>query len=139
MIRFTLSCAEGHRFDSWFQSSAAFDALQGKGHLSCSVCGNPAVEKALMAPAVAASDAEPAPAQKDHSKAAAAIEALRRKVEETSDYVGPRFATEARAMYLGEMPQRPIYGEARGDEAKALIEDGIPVAPLPFIPRKRSN
>ena len=138
MIRFNLSCADGHRFDSWFQSSDAFESLQRKGHLSCAVCGSAAVDKALMAPAVAASEGA-APTRETASKAAAASEALRKKVEETSDYVGPRFADEARAMYLGEVPHRSIYGEARGDEAKALIEDGIPVAPLPFIPRKRSN
>ena len=147
MIRFTLSCAEGHRFDSWFQSSSAFDALQSSGHLSCAICGGTGVEKALMAPALGQSEeAAPAPAKAqearpapDRAAAEAALRAFRKKVEETSDYVGPSFAKEARAMHLGEVPERPIYGEARGDEARALIEDGIPVAPLPFVPRKRTN
>ena len=146
MIRFSLSCADGHRFDSWFQSSDAFDTLQRAGHLSCAVCGSTDVKKALMAPAVslAETDAQtasaPSPTQADAPEGAQkAIAELRKKVEETSDYVGLEFAAEARAMHLGDIPERPIYGEAGRDEAKALIEDGVPVAPLPFLPRKVTN
>ncbi|RJL00495.1 DUF1178 family protein, partial [Paracoccus aestuarii] len=71
--------------------------------------------------------------------AEAALEALRRKVEESSDYVGLSFAEEARAMHDGTKPARAIHGEARPEEARRLIEDGVPVAPLPFLPRRRAN
>lgn len=139
MIKYALECNEGHQFESWFQSNAAFDDLQKAGHLSCTVCGSGNVEKALMAPrvtgVVAQPDAQAAP-RRDTEKA---LTDLRRKVEETSDYVGDKFAQEARAMHLGDKPERAIYGEARLDQAKSLIEDGVPLMPLPFMPKKKLN
>lgn len=138
MIRFSLKCAEGHGFDSWFQSGAACDGLIARDLVACPECGSHAVSKALMAPAVAATKAEDTPAP------AAAVsdprlEALRAHVESNSDYVGTGFASEARAMYLGEVPERPIYGEARPDEARALLQDGVPVLPLPFVPSRKAH
>ncbi|MET4128514.1 hypothetical protein ACSSV6_001838 [Roseovarius sp. MBR-38] len=134
MIRFSLKCDAGHRFDSWFQSAEAFDRLSASGMLACAICGSAAVEKALMAPQVqnARADTAPHPAEQ-------ALAELRRRIEETADYVGPRFASEARDMHDGVVPERAIYGEARPEEARRLIEDGIPVAPLPFTPRRKSN
>ena len=136
MIRYALKCTEGHGFESWFASGAAYEKLARAGHLSCPICGATKVDKALMAPAVAQASA---PAETDEAALARKIEALRRAVEENSDYVGLEFARKARAMHAGEEPERPIYGEARIDEARALLDDGIAVAPLPFIPRARSN
>lgn len=136
MIRYSLKCAEGHEFESWFASGEAYEKLARGGHLSCPVCGAVRVEKALMAPAVSNAAA---PTETQEAALARKIEALRREVEEHSDYVGPEFANKARAMHLGEEPQRAIYGEARIDEARALLDEGIAVAPLPFIPRARSN
>lgn len=136
MIRFSLRCERDHGFESWFASNAAFDSLAKAGQLSCPVCGSARVEKALMAPAVAASDApEAAPLD----RMAGMLAAWRKQVEENSDYVGVEFAREARAIHEGLAPERPIWGEARPAEAKALIEDGIPVAPLPFLPRSKTN
>lgn len=134
MIRFSLKCEAGHRFDSWFHSAAAFDKLAASGMLSCAVCGSPAVEKALMTPQVqnAGADAAPHPAEQ-------ALAELRRRVEENADYVGTRFAREARDMHDGLIPTRAIYGEAKPEEARRLIEEGVPVAPLPFTPRRKSN
>jgi hypothetical protein len=137
MISFSLQCGNDHRFDSWFTSSGAYDSLQKAGHLACPICGDSTIEKALMAPAISAADT-PAPISKK-SEVEAAMAQMRRMVEENSDYVGMNFAAEARAMHLGDMPARPIYGEAKGEEARALIEDGIPVAPLPFLPRAKVN
>ena len=140
MIQYSLKCAQGHSFDSWFQSAAAFDKLAAAGHVSCATCGSAEVEKALMAPRVnAAQDEKPAQLTAPKSQAEQALAALKAHVEKTSDYVGRSFAKEARAMHLGEAPERPIWGEARGDEAKALIDDGIPIAPLPFTPTRKSN
>jgi hypothetical protein len=135
-------CAEGHRFDSWFQSAAGFDTLHAAGHLACVVCGNAGVEKALMAPAVAvAVPARMAPPEitMPRNDAERALAALRAKIEAGSDYVGMNFAAEARAIHDGNAPERSIYGEARADEARALIEDGVPVAPLPFLPTRKAH
>ncbi|KIT14421.1 DUF1178 family protein [Jannaschia aquimarina] len=153
MIRYALKCAEGHDFESWFQSAEAYDTLAASGHLSCTICGGSDVRKALMAPKVAANDARsdapsdatpPArplsnPGAAPSNPAEAAIAALREKVEKTATYVGGAFAKEARAIHEGEKPDRPIWGEANATEARALIEDGVPVAPLPFRPKSKSN
>lgn len=146
MIRYALKCRDGHAFDSWFQSVGAFDTLRSQGHVACPVCGTGEVEKSLMAPAVAqtrtAEAAEPA-ARGDLSTPANPLEqamaALRRQVEENSEYVGMNFAAEARRIHGGEAPERAIYGEARPDEARKLLEDGVPVAPLPFLPARKAN
>lgn len=143
MVRYRLACAEGHGFDSWFASASAFDDLAARGLLACAECGSPRVEKALMAPAVATREApEPAPARplsEPRDPREAMLAEMRRKVEESSDYVGLSFAAEARRMHEGAIPERSIWGEAKPDEARALIEDGIPVAPLPFLPRRSTN
>lgn len=138
MIRFTLRCPKDHRFDSWFPSAEAFDRLQAAGHLSCAECGDASVEKALMAPAVASARAD-AVAEDRVDPRMAALQALKARIEAETDYVGDGFAREARAIHDGAAPERPIWGEARPDEARALIEDGIPVAPLPFVPTRKTN
>jgi hypothetical protein len=107
--------------------------------LACAVCGSVAVTKALMAPAVTTERPAERPLSAPASPAEQALADLRRKVEESSEYVGLSFAAEARAMHDGDMPERSIWGEARADEARRLIDDGVPVAPLPFGPRKRTN
>ena len=146
MIKFSLRCGQGHQFESWFQSGAAFDNLQTRKLVACPVCGDIAVEKALMAPAVTqaqppASAAQPAspPAKPDSTELAAKLRELRAHVEANSEYVGDNFASQARAMYLGDIPDRPIYGEARAQDAKALLDDGVPVLPLPFTPTRKAN
>ncbi|SLN35719.1 hypothetical protein ROG8370_01472 [Roseovarius gaetbuli] len=149
MIQFSLKCAEDHRFDSWFQSAEAFEKLRARSMVTCAVCGSDEVEKALMAPRVRSSrkDApDGAPPQaaggalsKPASPAEQAMAELRRKIEENSEYVGGNFAREARDMHDGVTPERAIYGEARPEEARKLLEEGVPVAPLPFIPGRKSN
>lgn len=157
MIKYTLKCTNDHRFDSWFQSAAAFDKLKAAGMVACAVCGDTNVEKAMMAPRVrparsaAAKPQEttpdPAPEavstpgllSQPASPAEQALKELRDHVEANSDYVGKDFASEARAMHDGDAPERPIYGEAKVEEAKALIEDGVPVAPLPFNIGRKTN
>lgn len=148
MIRYSLSCDAGHGFESWFQSAAAWGTLQASEMINCPVCGSTKVEKALMAPTVrparnAAPAAPDTPARPlsspPVSEAEQAMAALRAKIEASSEYVGLNFAAEARAIHDGDAPERAIYGEAKPDEAKRLIEDGIPVAPLPFIPVRKTN
>lgn len=158
MISFSLHCPDNHRFDSWFQSAAGYEALVKAGHLSCPICGSTEVSKALMAPAVrparsqgrlpefsetvAARDAvvtKDTPLQTPSNDREAALAALRLQVEANSDYVGLNFVAEARAIHDGDAPARSIYGEAHIDEARKLLEDGVPVAPLPFMPMRKVN
>ncbi|MDX8347308.1 DUF1178 family protein [Cognatiyoonia sp. IB215446] len=134
MIKFHLKCDQGHEFESWFQSGAAFDKLVAGGMVTCTACGSTSVTKSIMAPAVSTSSQITAPKQTE-----AALAAFRKKVEENSDYVGTSFAKEARDMHDGLTPERPIYGEAKFNEAKKLLDDGIPVMPLPFVPSKKTN
>lgn len=131
MIRFTLTCDQDHSFESWFADNAACDKLMSAGMVTCAECGSTQVSKALMAPSVAAKGHVTAPE--------APLEKLKREVEANSDYVGMSFAQEARDMHDGVIPDRPIYGEAKPAEAKKLIEDGVPVLPLPFVPTKKAN
>ena len=150
MIRYTLSCGKGHGFESWFQNADAFEALARAGQLACPVCGDAAVEKGLMAPAVApARRAEAARAAAEAkgkpgltapaSELEEALAGMRRHVESNSEYVGMNFVAEARAMHEGDAPERSIYGEARPEEARKLMEEGVPVAPLPFLPSRKAN
>lgn len=151
MIRYTLTCAEGHHFDSWFQSADAFDGLAARGLLSCAQCGGGGVKKALMAPRVTTHDHDqaaavpggahdrPAMLSEPANKTEEMLRAMRDHLARHSTYVGGRFAAEARAMHLNETEARMIHGEAAPDEARALIEDGVPIMPLPFIPPDKTN
>ena len=156
MIRYSLRCAEGHAFEGWFPDAAGFERQRDGGLLACAACGSTRVDRALMAPRVrsgraasengareAAGDApapatEPAPAI-EVSPAERAMAELRRRVEAHSTYVGRDFAARARAMHQGEAEERCIHGEAAPEEARALLEEGVPVAPLPFAPRRKAN
>ena len=141
MIHYALKCSEGHRFESWFKSASAFDSLRAAGHVTCNACGSTNVEKAVMAPSVTGTrePKTPGPLSTPQSREEMALAALRRHIEENADYVGNNFADEARSIYLGSAPERPIYGEANGAQARALIEEGVPVTPLPFLPNRKAN
>ncbi|MGV6847684.1 MAG: DUF1178 family protein [Marinibacterium sp.] len=143
MIQYSLKCSDGHDFDSWFRSADDFDSLSAAGLVQCAVCGSGTVEKAVMTPRVQASRSAAKKPEPDLRAPASAAEAdlaeMRRKVEETADYVGKDFAREARAIHDGDQPERPIYGEARLEDARKLVDDGVPVAPLPFIPQRKTN
>lgn len=134
MIHFHLKCDQGHEFESWFQSGAAFDKLSAAGMVNCAACGSANVGKSMMAPAVSTSSEIVAPKPAENP-----VAALRDRVEASADYVGSNFAKEARDMHDGIAQERPIYGEARLQDAKKLVDDGIPVVPLPFVPRKKTN
>ena len=141
MINYTLKCDQNHTFDSWFKSAEAFEMLVKKSMVVCSECGSTKITKAIMAPSVSTSrkrDNKPSELEKK-SKLKNDILELKKKIEANSEYVGNNFANEARSMYLGETPERSIYGEAKADDAKKLIDDGIPVMPLPFLPAKKAN
>ncbi|NQY59803.1 DUF1178 family protein [Cognatishimia sp.] len=146
MIQYTLKCSNDHRFDSWFQSAEGFDKLKAAGMVTCPTCGDTKVEKAIMAPRVRPARSAAAPVKEAEKPLSApanpaeqALAELKKQVEKNSDYVGANFAQEARSMHMGDTPERAIYGEAKPEEAKSLIEDGVPVVPLPFTPGRKSN
>ena len=144
MIRYNLKCDQDHGFESWFQSADSFDDLSSKGLVECPTCGSKAITKSLMAPKVQGTkkskDMTPNPAASSPDQVReTALAELRKQVEENSEYVGMNFASEARAIHSGDSPERAIYGEARPAEAKSLIEDGEPVTPLPFAPKRKMN
>ena len=141
MIRYALTCDHDHEFEGWFGSSTDFDDQQGRGLLECPLCASKAVRKQIMAPAVAGTkrtvrEELPAKAQAMMMEAAGRI---RRHVEENFDDVGDAFASEARAIHEGRAEDRGIYGQATPKEVRDLMEDGVPVAPLPAEPPKKTE
>lgn len=141
VIQYSLQCSQGHRFDAWFKSAAAYDEQQARGIVTCAQCGDVHVEKAPMAPAVARTDGERVSLSAAHPDAIRFREMLReyrRKVMSEADYVGDRFAEEARKIHFEEAEARGIYGQATRDEVAALIEDGVDFMPLPDVPEEHN-
>jgi len=145
MIRYDLICDKEHDFDGWFRNSEAYDAQAAAGQVACPVCGSTTVAKQLMTPGIPAKSNQRAEGrmpvfagQKDEKVAelVEAVRKLRRQVEENADYVGDRFAEEARRIHYNEVKRRGIYGEASLEEAKALLEEGVEVHPLPPLPEE---
>ena len=156
MIRYNLRCERGHAFESWFQSSSAYESQEKRKLVSCPACGSAKVERAIMSPQIVGKkgrgSAEPAPAAATEVTAAspaplmmaqdrelrAKLKELRDHVVKNADNVGERFPNEARKMHYGDIEHRPIYGEASPDEARSLIDEGVEVMPLPILPDDRN-
>ena len=148
MIRYDLICEDGHEFDGWFSNSAAFDDQSRRGLVSCIHCGSTRIEKQLMAPGIPVNSNRrtEAPARPvlasafdpKQEKIAQLLRELRKTVEENSEYVGEKFAEEARKIHYEETEKRGIYGETTADDAKALIEEGIEIHPLPTLPEENN-
>jgi hypothetical protein len=165
MIRYALICDQRHEFESWFANSDAYDKQAKRGLVTCPLCGSAKVEKAIMAPRLARTDASVAAAESSEAaetpaeatpvaappeKSQVAMlspqeKELRQKLKELRDHltrnadnVGQKFPEEARKMHYGDIEHRSIYGEASPDEAKALAEEGIPFHPLPTLPDERN-
>jgi len=154
MIKYFVPCKKGHTFDGWFANSTAFDTQSKRGLISCPDCGSTKVTKALMAPAVSSStrrkgkSQEPAAVPSETARQSYGMQVppelmdlmrkVRDEVKKNAEYVGPRFAEEARKIHHEEAPERGIYGEATVDEVKALHEDGVPCVPLPVLPEDRN-
>ena len=141
MIRYALACAAGHEFEGWFSASADYDDQRARGLVSCPVCESREVNKQIMAPAVAgrSNQAASGPGDSMRSMMMEAMGRVRRHVESNFDYVGDRFASEARAIHDGKSEERGIYGEATPAQVKALVADGVPVASLPPEPPKKTE
>ena len=141
MIRFSLTCEREHEFEGWFRSNEDFDTQKKRGLVDCPNCGSHKVEKALMAPAVATSRKQEKIALamgEQQRRAMAELKALSQKMRENADYVGDKFADEARKIHFGETEARGIYGEATAKEAKGLIDDGVEFMPIPVFPDERN-
>jgi hypothetical protein len=156
MIHYNLRCERGHAFESWFQSSAAYESQEKRKLVNCPVCGSAKVERAIMAPRIVGKkgrnrpEAEPVPAaaadastptpllMAQERELRAKLKELRDHIVKNADNVGERFPNEARKMHYGDIEHRPIYGEASPDEARALIDEGVEVSPLPVLPDDRN-
>ncbi len=160
MIYYNLRCARGHTFESWFQSSSAYELQEKRKLVNCPVCGSAKVERAIMAPQIVSKKGRdttnPAPAtapaatpdvaapastpllMAQERELRAKLRELRDHIVKNADNVGERFPTEARKMHYGDIEHRPIYGEASPDEARALIDEGVEVSPLPVLPDDRN-
>lgn len=148
MIRYSLLCSEGHEFEGWFRSSEDFDVQASGGLCACPQCGSTSVAKALMKPNVATSEARAVPVAAEGTPPAAIPPEARAFIEKLkeikaalldgSEDVGKRFAEEARRIHFGEAPARSVHGEATEADARALVEDGIDILPLPILPGERN-
>jgi hypothetical protein len=143
MIRYDLTCKNGHAFDGWFANSTAYDAQARDGLLACPLCGSDKVEKQLMTPGLPAKSNRKSetkqpvftgPTDPHQKMLMAMMRELRKSVEANAEYVGDRFADEARKIHYEEAEKRGIYGEATLEDANALVEEGIEVHPLPKLP-----
>jgi hypothetical protein len=155
MIRYNLRCERGHEFESWFQSSSAYESQERRHLIDCPVCGSAKVERAIMAPGIIGkkgrAKAQPAPLPAEapagestplmmaqERELRAKLKELRDHIVKNADNVGERFPNEARKMHYGDIEHRPIYGEASPEEARALVDEGVEVSPLPTLPEDRN-
>ncbi len=141
MIRFSLHCDRAHDFEGWFRDNADYDTQSKRGFVECPSCGSKKVSKALMAPAVSTArkkEKKALAANAEQKRMMAELKQLAEKMRENSDYVGDKFAEEARKIHFGETEARGIYGEATPDEARDLIEDGVEFMPIPVFPDDRN-
>jgi len=143
MIKYALACEHDHPFEGWFSVSGDFDDQQARGLVECPYCGSKAVRKQITAPAVTGTKAQAArpsadaPSPQMQQMMMQAMGEVRRHVEETFDYMGDKFADEARAIHEGKSEERGIYGEATPKQVRDLVQDGVPVAPLPPKPPEK--
>jgi len=130
VIVYNLRCHNRHEFEGWFKDSAVFDSQAKSGRVVCPICESKKVEKAIMAPAVAGAKKLTTNSE-ERKKVRQFMTGLRKYVQENADYVGPKFAEEARNIHYGKSEERHIYGEATLKEAKDLLDEGVDVSPLP--------
>ncbi|MEP7239842.1 MAG: DUF1178 family protein [Devosia sp.] len=136
MIHYSLVCDKSHKFDGWFASASAYDEQKLRGLVTCPICLTSSVDKALMAPSLGRSGSEKVSlsiGHPQHAQLREAMLALRNKVTSEADYVGDKFAEEARKIHFKDVDARGIYGEATREEVAALVEDGVDFMPLPTI------
>jgi hypothetical protein len=137
VIRYALACPDGHAFEAWFASAGSFDEQRQSGDVLCPQCGARDISKALMTPSVAGTKKKAGDVSltaNPPAELAEAIRTIRRNLTENAEYVGDRFAAEARRIHFEEAEKRGIYGEANLDDVRGLIDDGVEFHPLPALP-----
>jgi hypothetical protein len=134
MIKFELRCASDHGFEGWFRDGAAYDAQAAAREIACPACGSTEVSKAPMAPAISRNRPAPEAVAAAKAEMLKKLRELRAEVERNAEYVGDRFAEEARRIHYGEVEHKAIYGEATDDEASALADEGVEFARIPWVP-----
>jgi len=136
MISFDLRCSDGHVFEGWFGSSQDFEDQKARKLISCPMCGDMHVEKALMAPNVASKkdSASSSTEEMTPQKMMVMLRQMRKHVEQNADYVGPAFAEEARKIHYGDAEHRDIYGEITPEETRELEDEGIEFTSIPWLP-----
>lgn len=139
MISYNLRCAKDHEFEGWFKDSAAFAAQRDAEEIDCPICGDRRIEQALSVPNISSGKTQSRAVAEKATQMRAALREVRRHVEKTHDNVGENFAEEARKIHYGETESRAIYGDASPTEAKELVEEGVPIAPLPWIEEAKDN
>jgi len=132
MILFKLRCGAEHEFEAWFRDGAAYERQAAQGEIACPTCGDSAIGKAPMAPRLGRTGGENKPPSPEEMRRV--LQQVRRHVEANCDYVGPRFAEEARRIHRGDADARGIYGEASETESRELADEGIEVARIPWVP-----
>ncbi|MFO1067336.1 MAG: DUF1178 family protein [Geminicoccaceae bacterium] len=138
MIRFGLQCSREHEFEGWFRDGTSYEQQAATGSLSCPVCADTDIRKAVMAPAIARGRGVAAADDPRRAAMAQMLQTMRKVqdyVEKNFDNVGERFPDEARKMHAGEIEQRDIYGKATPEEARSLRDEGVPVMPVPVLPK----
>jgi hypothetical protein len=140
MIHYSLLCASDHKFEAWFRNAEAYEEQRARGIVTCPVCNSDQVGKAMMAPALGRSSDKVSlsAGHPEHAQIQAAMRALRERVTKDADYVGDKFAEEARKIHYKEVDARGIYGEATREEVAGLVEDGIDFMPLPAVPEEHN-
>jgi hypothetical protein len=139
VILFNLKCHNNHIFEGWFRDNAAFEEQTSARKIACPICGSQQTDKAVMAPRIGKGGAsEDETTTRQAAMTLRAMAEVRRKVEENCEYVGDRFAEEARRIHHGESERQGIYGEATDQEADELTEEGIRFSRIPWVPRHQS-
>lgn len=136
MILFQLRCANEHHFEGWFRDNVTYDAQAAAGEIACPVCGDSHVAKAIMAPRLNKATGQALDAKDAGREMRRLLGELRRKIEDSCDYVGDKFADEARKIHYGDSEARPIYGEATPDETRELDDEGVAVHLIPWVGRE---
>jgi len=139
MIKYSLECNQSHTFDAWFSDSLNFEKQNKKNQISCPNCSSLKIKKSIMAPSIPSKNYKSDLLNEKKDKVEVVLSKVRKHVEDNFDYVGDKFADEARSMHYGEKEEREIYGETTIEDAVDLIEEGVNVKPMLGVDPKLKN
>ena len=139
MIKYSLECDQSHTFNAWFSDSINFERQNKKNQISCPNCSSLKIKKSIMAPNIPSKNHKSNLVNEKKDKVEVVLSKVRKHIEDNFDYVGDKFADEARSMHYGEKEEREIYGETTIEDAVDLIEEGINVKPMLGVDPKLKN